>query len=161
MAVSDGRILRDGQNIMLFSYTSSGYKSIAHASSHSLSISTETEEINTKDSGAASWITASKYSWEITCDHFYTTEGYDTFFSLITDPANNELKVCFGLKNEADSAGAVNLDSDGNWTPKTSYVYYGTVTVSSLDWQADSGSKATFSATLQGKGQISKTAPSN
>lgn len=159
MAVSDGRILRDGQNIMLFAYTSNGYKSIAHASSHSLSISTETEEINTKDSGAASWITASKYSWEISCDHFYTTEGYDTFFNLITDPSNNELKVCFGLKNEADDAAAVNLSSDGNWTPKTSYVYYGTVTVSSLDWQADSGSKSTFSATLQGKGQISKTAP--
>lgn len=159
MAVSDGRILRDGQNIMLFAYTSNGYKSIAHASSHSLSISTETEEINTKDSGAASWVTASKYSWEITADHFYTTEGYKTFFDLITDPSNNELKVCFGLKNESDSADAINLNSDGNWTPKTSYVYYGTCTVSSLDWQADSGSKSTFSATLQGKGNLSYTVP--
>lgn len=160
--VSDGRILRDGQNIMLFAYTSSGYKSIAHASSHSLSISTETEEINTKDSGAASWITASKYSWEITCDHFYTSEGYETFLDLITNPSSNQMTVAFGLKAAAEIAGTpkdVNKDSDDEWTPGTSYVYYGTVTVSNLDWTAAAGSKSTFSATLNGVGAISKTAP--
>lgn len=163
MAVSANRQLMDGSNIMLFSYTSSGYKSVAHASSHTLSISTEQEEINTKDAGAASWVTASRYNWEITCDHFYTSEGYEKFLDLITNPANNQMKVAFGLKSATEIAGTpkdVNKDSDGEWNPNTSYVYYGTVTVSNLDWTAAAGSKSTFSATLNGVGAISKTTPS-
>lgn len=160
MAVSAGRQLKDGSNIMLFSYTGGSYKSIAHASSHTLSISTENEEINTKDSGAASWVTSSKYSWQISVDSFYTHDGYETFYNLITNPTSNQLKVCFGLKADAEINGTpsdVNKESDGNWTPNSSYIYYGTVTVSSLDWTADAGSKSTFSATLDGVGGLSKT----
>lgn len=162
MAVSANRQLVDGSNIMLFKKNGSSYESIAHASSHTLSISTEQEEINTKDAGAASWVTASRYNWEITCDHFYTSEGYETFLDLITNPSSNQMTVAFGLKAAAEIAGTpkdVNKDSDDEWTPNTSYVYYGTVTVSNLDWTAAAGSKSTFSATLNGVGAISKTAP--
>lgn len=163
MAVSANRQLVDGSNIMLFKKDGNSYKSIAHASSHTLSISTEQEEINTKDAGSASWITASRYSWEISVDSFYTSEGYETFLDLITQPDSNQMTVAFGLKAAAEIAGTpkdVNKTADGEWTPNTSYVYYGTVTVSNLDWTADAGSKSTFSATLSGVGGISKTAPS-
>lgn len=165
MAVSANRQLVDGSDIMLFKKDGSSYKSIAHASSHTLSISTEQEEINTKDSGSATWVTASRYSWEISVDSFYTSEGYETFLDLITNPAGNQMTVAFGLKADSERGANgtpkdVNKTADGEWTAGSSYVYYGTVTVSNLDWTADAGSKSTFSATLNGVGGISKTAPS-
>ena len=158
MAVSAGRKFVNGNYIMLFVYDGTSYKSVAHASSHTLSITAESEDINTKDAGAARWTEASEYSWQISVDSFYTSESYETFLSKIMDPENNELTVCFGIKNESIDSPAVNLNEDGNWTPKTGSVYYGTVTVTNLDWNADSGSKSTFSCTLQGKGPLSKTA---
>lgn len=159
MAVSAGRKFVDGNNIMLFTYTSSGYKSVAHAQSHTLSLSADAEEINTKDAGAFAWTEPGVISWSISVDSFYTTEGYELFFDKMI--AKEDLKVAFGLKASSEwDDGAVNKDDDGAWNVNSSYVYYGTVGITSLDWTADSGSKSTFSCELQGKGELSKTAPS-
>lgn len=160
MAVSDNRKFVDGSNIMLFSYTSSGYKSVAHASSHTLSLSADSEDINTKDAGAFAWTEPGKINWTISVDSFYTEEGYSLFFDKMI--AKEDLKVAFGLKDESEwNNGAINKDSDGEWTANSSYVYYGTVGITSLDWTADAGSKSTFSCELAGKGDLSKTAPVN
>jgi predicted secreted protein len=155
--VSAGRKFVDGNNIMLFVNDGTSYKSVAHASSHTLSLTAESEDINTKDAGGFAWTEPGVISWEISVDSFYTSDGYELFFDAMLQ--KEDLKVCFGLKNEPDNSPAVNKDEDGNWTPKSAAVYYGTVTITSLDWTADSGSKSTFSCTLQGKGDLSKTAP--
>lgn len=157
MAVSAGRKFVDGNNIMLFVKQDNAYKSVAHASSHTLSLTAESEDINTKDAGGFAWTEPGVISWEISVDSFYTSDGYELFFDAML--AKEDLMVCFGLKSEADNSPAVNKDADGNWTPKSASVYYGTVTITNLDWTADSGSKSTFSCTLQGKGDLSKTAP--
>ena len=157
MAVSTGRKFVDGNNIMLFVKQDGAYKSVAHASSHTLSLTAESEDINTKDAGGFAWTEPGVISWEISVDSFYTSDGYGLFFDAMME--KEDLTVCFGLKNEAADSPAVNKDSDGNWTPKTGSVYYGTVTITNLDWTADSGSKSTFSCTLQGKGELSTTAP--
>lgn len=154
MAVSAGRIIQDGGNIMLFIDD----KSVAHSSSHHFNISSQTEEINTKDCGEFGMTTVSQLTWEITADHFYTKDGYDTFFTAMT--SMQPIDVVFGLKAEAElppdgTPKDVNVSADGNWTKGASY-YYGKAIISSLDWTATKGSKSVFSATLSGQGAIQK-----
>lgn len=153
MAVSSNRQLRDGGDIMLFVPNGSSYTSIAHGTSHSLSLSADTESINTKDAGIYGMNEVSKINWEITANHMYTDEGYDTFFSYMTN--KTKINVLFGTKATSSYAD-VNITEDGAWTPKASYVYGGQAVISNLDWQADAGSKSTVSVTLQGQGAIAK-----
>lgn len=167
MAVSNGRKIIDGGNIMLFSYQTNGYKSIAHGTSHSLSLSTSTETISSKDFGRWGGTEAGQTTWEIQCDHLYTRDGWDTFYNKLTadtsaDPTANQLKVVFG-ERKSESYDQVNVDSDGNWVPSsyTSYIYGGTAVVTSLSWQADQGSKSTFSCTLSGVGGIKRLSEIN
>lgn len=161
-SLSDNRKIRDGRDIMLFYYNGSSYTSIAHASSHSLSLSTQTETINSKDYGKFGATDISQITWEISCDHLYTDSGFDTFYSYMmadttVNPNANKLTCVFGLKNSGADAVNTEATGDGNWTPSTtSYVYKGECTVSSLSINADAGSKATVSATLSGVGPISK-----
>lgn len=162
MAVSNGRKLVDGSNIMLFTYQSNGYKSIAHGTSHTLSLSADTEDINTKDSGVWGLTEVNKINWNIQCEHMYTNDGYDTFFTAMN--TKEPITVVFGLKADAEIAGTpadVNISADGNWTANTSYIYSGKAIISSLDWQAAAGSKSTISCSLQGQGAITKGTPSS
>ena len=162
MAVSTGRQLVKGSDIMLFIKDGTSYKSIAHGTSHSLSISADTEDINTKDTGIYGMTEVNKLNWSIQADHMYTRDGYNTFFTTMTTMA--PVTVVFGLKADAEIAGTpadVNISADGNWTPNTSYVYHGQAIITSLDWNADAGSKATVSVTLNGQGSITQGAPSN
>ena len=167
MALSDGRKIIDGGNIMLFSYQTNGYKSIAQGTSHSLSLSTSTEQIASKDYGKFGATEAGQITWTLSADHMYTRDGWDIFYSKLmadtsSDPTANQLKVVFG-ERKSESYDQVNVDSDGNWVPSTytSYIYGGTAVVTSLSWSADSGSKSTFSVELSGVGGIKKLSELN
>ncbi len=161
MAVSAGRQLVSGGDIMLFTYQTNGYKSVAHGTSHSLSLSADTQDINTKDAGVYGMSEVNKINWEIQAEHMYTNDGYDTFFTAMT--SKTPVKVLFGLKSATEIAGTpadVNITNDGNWTPNTSYIYSGQAIISSLNWNAEAGQKSTVSVTLSGQGAISKGQPS-
>ena len=161
MAVSAGRKMVKGSDIMLFTYQSGEYQSIAHGTSHSLSLSADTEDINTKDAGKFGLTEVNKLNWEISADHMYTHDGYDTFFTAMN--AMEPITVVFGLKADSEIAGTpadVNISADGNWTTNSSYIYSGKAIITSLDWNADAGSKSTISVNLQGQGAITKGAPS-
>ena len=168
--LSDGRKMVNGSDIMLFI----DGKSVAHASSHSLNITAETEDINTKDAGVYGMTEVSRLNWEVSADHFYTTDGYTTFFDAMN--TRKPIQVVFALKDAATSSPAnaevINTEStgDGYWAPSTAYggtspnyvyvnYYYGDAIITSLNWTADAGSKATFQATLAGQGPISKNVP--
>lgn len=161
MAVSAGRKMVKGSDIMLFTYQDNGYKSIAHGTSHSLSLSADTEDINTKDAGKYGLTEVNKINWEISADHMYTSDGYDTFFSAMNEM--EPITVVFGLKKDSEIAGTpadVNISNDGEWTLNSTYIYSGKAIITSLDWNADAGSKSTISVNLQGQGAITKGAPS-
>lgn len=161
MAVSAGRQLVNGSDIMLFTYQTNGYKSIAHGTSHSLSLSADTQDINSKDAGLYGMTEVNKINWEIQAEHMYTNDGYDTFFTTMTSKA--PVTVVFGLKSDTEIAGTpadVNISADGNWTPNSSYIYSGKAIITSLNWNAEAGQKSTVSVTLNGQGAISKGTPS-
>lgn len=138
-----------GDDLMVF-YND---KSWAWATSHSLSISAETVETNTKDNGPFTSADVGKITHEISTENLYC-EDYDTLFNLMITGQPITLK--FGLKkNEGDDYVA---EGDiENWTPTDEVgkkYYEGRYLVTSLELSAATGEKSTYSATFTGVGPI-------
>jgi len=139
----------DGNNLMIF-YDE---KSWAWSTSHSLSISCETVENQTKDTGKYSSAQVSKITHEITTENLYCTD-YDTLFSLMI--AGEPITLKFGLKKDEGE----NLPSSGDieaWTPSDvagSKYYEAKYLITSLTLNANTGETATYSATFTGVGKI-------
>ena len=141
-----------GDNLMLFD---SNKKSIAYATSHTLSLSLDVQDISSKDHAEFGASEGGKITWEISAEHLMSAQSYDTLFSQMI--AKTPLTVYFGTKMNVTGTPA---DGDiENWTlnqSSTSIVYTGKVLITSLELSAQTGEKATFSVTLTGVGEIKK-----
>lgn len=133
-----------GDDLMLFDAQG---KSIAFATSHSLSINADAVDVSSKDSGIWKANEVNKLGWEITSENLYTADAYDTLFSSMV--SRTSLDVHFGLKKETTDGTTT------NWS-KGAGTYTGKVFITSLTANANSGDNATFSVTLTGTGKISK-----
>jgi len=155
-----------GSDLMLFVKNTNGtYKSLAFATSHNFSISSETADVATKDHGFWGAKEVTKITWSITTDNLYTVSTFNDLYDRMI--SRQPIEVYFGLKTAVEREGTpatVNLPGDAydTWHPSTSSsepVYYGRVYITSLDCTAAAGDNATFSATLDGIGSITKGTP--
>jgi hypothetical protein len=66
-----------GTDLMVFATIGSSLKSIAYATSHSLTVGANSTEISTKDSGGGKWIETNiqKLNWSMTTENLFTFEG--------------------------------------------------------------------------------------
>lgn len=138
-----------GDDLMVF-YND---KSWAWATSHSLSISAETTEVNTKDNGPFSSADVSKITHEITTENLYC-EDFDTLFNLMIQGQPITLK--FGLKKDEGDDYVADGDIE-NWIPTDEVgkkYYEASYLLTSLDLNASTGEKSTYSATFTGIGAI-------
>lgn len=140
-----------GDHLMLFDRDK---RSIAYATNHSFSMSCETETINSKDHGEFGSVEPGKINWEISAEHLFTTTAYDEMFNYMV--AKEPIIVYWGLKTPSTGNGTPANGGVANWTPSTSFLYSGSALITSLEATADSGSRATFSVTLTGAGDIKK-----
>ena len=152
-----------GDDLMLFIPDgANAFKSIAYATSHTLTMTAETQDINTKDHGEWGSTTVNKIQWSISTENLYTDEDFDTLFDLMV--AKQKIKVVFGKKAEA--ASVVVADGDAaNYTPanqdyahRNAYMKEGYVIITSLTANTPSGDNATFTAEFQGVGAFTKQA---
>lgn len=152
-----------GSDLMLFVKNTSGVvKSLAFATSHSFSISSETSDISTKDHGFWGAKEVTRITWSITTDNLYTVSTFNELYDRMI--SRQPIEVYFCLKTPAQRQGTpatVNLPGDtyDTWTPTTTTGeegYYGRVYITSLDATAAAGDNATFSATFDGIGAITK-----
>lgn len=140
------KILR-GNELMLFKDN----HSIALATNHTLTLSGETIDENTKDFGLFGNKEIGKITWEITAEQLYSDSDYDSLFELMV--AKTKFNVIFGQTNY-DNNGLGNREY---WESDQNKTYYsGTVFLSSLTANANTGENATFSATFTGVGAIMK-----
>ena len=155
-----------GDDLMLFVPVVVGstttYKSIAYATSHTLTMTADTVDINTKDHGEWGSTTVNKIKWSISSENLYTDEDYDLLFDAMI--AKQPLKVIFGKKAEADSVIVADGDA-ANYTPANqdaqhanAYMREGNVIITSLTANTPSGDNATYSVEFQGVGALSKQA---
>lgn len=144
--------ITSGNDLMLFVQdASNNYKSIACATAHTLSISGESNAINSKDHGAWTANDVNKLSWEITSENLFT-EDYDTLFTAMCN--RTKLTVAIGTKSQSTT-----LDASAGLTAYTVGTGYksGKCVITSLSLNANSGENATYSVTLTGSGALSST----
>lgn len=138
-----------GDELMLFKDN----KSLAYATSHTLSITGNTIEISSKDSGYWGASEIGNITWEITSENLYVDSEFDGLFTAMV--AKSPVTVTFG---HADNYNANGLgDSSTNWIPDASVgakYYQGPAIITSLQANANTGENATYSITLTGNGAL-------
>ena len=141
-----------GQELMLFQ----NGKSIAFATSHTLTITGNTTDISSKDHGFFSASALTSITWEISAENLYTDSAFDSYFNAMVN-TRQPVEVVFGhYADDASLAIAGIADSEtDSWTAPTSDVYYkGKAYITSLTANAANGDNATFSVTLSGVGKL-------
>lgn len=145
-----------GSDLMLFK----DGVSIAHASSHSVSITPEIAEVNSKDTGIWGMKEITKINWTISAEHLYVESEFENIFNLAVT-TGEAFDVYFGLKSgykgseSYNSNATVNVTADGDWTPdSTANLLHGKVLISSISVSAAAGENATFSVEMQGVGAL-------
>lgn len=130
-------------------------KSIAFATSHTLEITAETQDVSNKDQGSGDWSSqeASILSWNASSENIYSEDGkgdnYEDLFDLMV--AKQPIDAVFAKKAET----TVDVP-EGGWTPKTGSGYTGKVIITSLSLNAPNGEFATYTAQFQGVGALTK-----
>lgn len=143
-----------GDQLMLFV----GGKSIAFATAHTLTLTTNTTDIASKDHGIYGAKDVSTITWEITTENLFAESDYATLVDSML--AGQPVDVVF-----ANAASWVKTGIDNStktWTPDSAGTQLsGKALITSLTANANTGENATFSATFTGVGAISKsgTAP--
>ena len=140
-----------GKDFMLFV----GGKALALATSCKLSISAETNDTQSKDSGIWTEKDIKKLSWNGSSENLFSADdkvnGYDVLLDLMLKRKPIEAK--FGIPANADSD---EVPSSGWTLPAASYS--GNVLITNLELNAPDGDKATFSATFEGTGKLNPRA---
>ena len=145
-----------GQELMLFQDS----KSIAFATSHTLTITGNTTDISSKDHGFFTASALTSITWEISSENLYTDNAYNQLFDAMVNK-REPITVVFGHYSDdaqlAISGIVGDDDSTGqeSWTAPTTTVYYeGKAYITSLTANAANGDNATFSITLSGVGKL-------
>lgn len=139
-----------GGALMLFA---SG-KSIACATSHTISVSMETKETTSKDSGG-DWTTleAGILSWSAKSENIASTGDngltYDDLVDLMVE--REPINLIMGPK--AQIAEDV---PDGGWTPAVGKGRIGSAFITSVEENAPNGDNATFTVDFTGTGPLEK-----
>ena len=136
-----------GDELMLFN----DEKSIAYATSHTLTINGNTIDISSKDHGFWGASEIGNITWEITSENLFTDKYYTLLFDAMIN--KTQLTVAFGFASNWDVNGLTGNNTQYD-LDKTSNYYSGKVYVTSLTANANTGENATMSITLTGCGAL-------
>ena len=128
-------------------------KSIAYATSHTLTINGNTIDISSKDHGFWGASEIGNITWEITSENLFTDKYYTLLFDAMLN--KTQLTVAFGFASNWDVNGLTGNNTQYD-LDKTSNYYSGKVYVTSLTANANTGENATMSITLTGCGALVK-----
>lgn len=162
---------------MLFINNGSGdLKSIAFATSHTLTVSVDTQQTSTKDDGGK--FQSSDYgiiSWSASSENLCSYDGAGFNYQDLINLMLSQTKVTATFSVEGSSTSpypySSKLDSVDDatgdvWTPANkatigsdtvSLGYTGTVLITSVEVNAPNGENATFTVQLQGDGPLAAT----
>ena len=144
-----------GQELMLFM----DGKSIAFATSHTLTVTGNTSDISSKDHGFFAASSLTSITWEISSENLYTDGAYDKLFDAMVNK-RVPVEVVFGHYADDKSLALNGIADDPeheSWTAPsgaTPVYYTGKAYITSLTANAANGDNATFSITLSGVGKL-------
>lgn len=129
-------------------------KSIAKAKTHTLTITSDTIDVSSKDDGFYGASIPGKINWEISAENIYTEKAFDELYAKAQ--ARQVFEVVFGRVANYDTNGLGEKDS---WTTDSvkHTTYTGKVTLTNMTLNANNGEVTSFSATLKGVGALKQT----
>ena len=145
---------------------------IAYSSSNSISFTTNTSEVSTKDHGLFPSVIAQSISWEATAENLACGENIDQLLHVLEGAKNNELVTLkfakptnwsdegiVGLQGPqgwqaSNAACNVNNPMSGNQGAATHIIAEGKALLTSFSINAPAGDNTTLSATFTGVGAI-------
>lgn len=144
-----------GEELQLFL----GGKSIAKAKTHTLTITSDTIDVSSKDDGFYGASIPGKINWQISAENIYTEKAFDELYAKAQ--ARQVFDVVFGRVANYNAEG---LGENENWSPDSTKhtTYTGKVTLTDMTLNANNGEVTSFSATLKGVGalkQVKATSP--
>lgn len=143
----------NGKDLMLFTGTNSKFSAIALATSCKLTISGETLDTASKDSGKWTEKMLKKLSFSATSENCFSADsdinGYEALMTAML--TMKPIKIQVGIPTNAD---ADELPANGWEAPATAYE--GMALITSLELNAPDGDKATFSVSFDGTGALKK-----
>lgn len=138
-----------------------GGKSIAYATNHTLSISADTKETSTKDSGGL-WQTSEvgMLSWSCSSENLVGDPmagiGYQELFDMMVN--RKPVTGVFALEgNSTDYAeGKLGAAPTAGWTAKAGDGYTGQMLITSLEKNAPNNENVTMKVDFTGVGELKK-----
>lgn len=129
-------------------------KSIAKAKTHTLTITSDTIDVSSKDDGFYGASIPGKINWEISAENIYTEKAFDELYAKAQ--ARQVFEVVFGRVANYDPEG---LGEKASWTADSvkHTTYTGKVTLTNMTLNANNGEVTSFSATLKGVGALKQT----
>lgn len=152
-------MITKGGDLMLFIEVGKDMKSIAFATNHTLTISAETKETSTKDSGGL-WQTSevNMLSWSCSSENLIGNPmagvGYDELFQIMV--ARKPITGIFALEGSSTDyqEGKLGAAPTAGWTAKADDGYTGKMVITNLEKNAQNGENATFKVDFTGIGEL-------
>ena len=137
-------------------------ETLACATSCSVNISADEIDVSCKDCAGFTNTIQGRVSWTVTSDNLFVVGDY----TKLVDAMLNKTVLSLTFASVANFSAATEADEDGHRVPASGWtsaddLYYGKVTISSIDMTADNGAVATYSVTFNGHGALTKSTPSN
>lgn len=150
-----------GSKLMVFVDDNGTKKAIGFATSHSLSLTTNTTEVSTKDHGDYPAVIAQSISWEVTAENLYSDTGEATYMGLMLSktPVDIEFAPASNYSN-ADEKGIIDASPAKAWTAGTP-IASGKALITSFSINAPAGDNATMSVTFTGVGALTQPSSNN
>lgn len=150
--------IRKGNDLMIFIEGTS----VAFATNHTLTLTTETEDVQSKDSGYNGATMAKRIQWEIQSENLYIDGEYQKLLDYqlgreYVDVVWGVAKVETGTETTETGITATDEMASKTWVVDDSVVNYkGKALISSMTLNANAGENATYSITLTGSGDFAK-----
>ena len=131
---------------------------LGFATSHSLSITTNTTEVSTKDHGDYPAVIAQTISWEVQCENLYTDKNGAYLMSIQT--AKKPVTLLFSRIQGDELASKGIVDKNTDWTiNENDFILSGQALLTSFSINAPNGDQATISCTFTGIGAFESEIP--
>lgn len=147
-----------GSMLMVFVGNETNQYPIAFATSHSISFTTNTSEVSTKDHGLYPSVIVNSQSWEVSAENLASADSINQLFTILEDTGKGTpVTLKFAKPGNWEDKGIVGKEGEANiWsvngTPKGDIIAEGEAYLTSLQLNAPAGDNATISATFTGIG---------
>lgn len=156
-------IYKKGNLVNVFFYDTSAWRTLAHSTNNSLSSSSETTQVSSKDFGNHPATEITGTTWGMSGEYLLNPE--DASIVLAMQDSGKPYTFAFGIVNETNWADGIkpvtDISTNAKWTPGSSFMKYGNGLVTSAEISAPNGDQATMSIDITGSGALSAVAPVN